>query len=173
MSIKGKRVVILIEADYQDLEVHYPRLRLLEAGMEVILAGTGSAKRYVGKYGYPVDVDCNVQDIDAGSIDGVVIPGGWAPERLRMSEAVLKLVQNMASAGKVVASICHGGWVLASAGVARGKRITSYIAIKDDLKNAGAAWVDVEVCIDGNLITARKPDDLPAFVRAVIDVLEK
>ncbi len=173
MSIKDKCLAILVEADYQDLEVHYPRLRLLEAGAKVLIAGTGSAKHYIGKYGYPIEVDCEVKDLKINDIDGVIIPGGWAPERLRMSEPVLNLVRELNLAGKLVASICHGGWVLASSGIARGRRVTSYVAIKDDLTNAGAIWVDEEVCIDGNLITARKPDDLPAFLRAIIDRLEK
>lgn len=173
MVLKGKRVAILVEADYQDLEVHYPRLRLLEEGAEVWVVGTGSSRRYVGKYGYPVEVDRSIDEVDASEVDGVVIPGGWAPDKLRMSSGVLNLVRGMMRAGKVVACICHGGWVLASAEVVKGRRVTSYQAIKDDLIHAGAEWVDEEVVVDGKLITSRKPEDLPAFMRETIAALSR
>jgi protease I len=107
----------------------------------------------------------------AASLDGIVVPGGWAPDKLRMSEAVLKLVRDLHRAKKPIACICHGGWVLASAGVLRGKTVTSYVAIKDDMINAGANWQDKETVVDGNLVTARKPDDLPAFMREFIALL--
>lgn len=173
MRLSGKRVAVLVEADYQDLEVHYPRLRLLEEGAEVWIVGTGSAFLYKGKYGYPVEADRSVREVKAEVIDGIVIPGGWAPDKLRMSEEVLELVREMMRRGKVIACICHGGWVLASADVVRGKRVTSYKAIKDDLIHAGAQWVDEEVVVDGNLITSRKPEDLPAFMRETIRALER
>ena len=171
MSLIGKRVAILVEAEYQDLEVHYPRLRLKEEGAEVIVVGTGSARRYVGKYGYPVDVNRDAKDVDPTTLDGLIIPGGWAPDRMRQSLDMLELVMAMARSGKVIGCICHGGWVLSSANVVQGRRLTSYIAIRDDLVHAGADWVDEEVVVDGNLITSRKPDDLPAFMRAIIKAL--
>jgi len=169
----GKRIALLVEADYQDLEVHYPRLRLIEEGDTVLVVGTGSAKRYLGKYGYPIDVDLDAGVVIAEDYDGLIIPGGWAPDKLRMSEPVLQLVRGMMSAGRTVGCICHGGWVLASADVVRGRMVTSYAAIKDDLIHAGADWSDAEVVVDGNLITSRKPDDLPAFMRAVISHLKR
>jgi len=171
MNKDGKTVVILAEHHFQDLELHYPRLRLLEEGIKVIVAGTGSSADYDGKYGYPVKVDENVSALDASEIDGLVIPGGWAPDRLRMSPQVLTLVREIMEQGKPLACICHGGWVLASAGVLKGRKVTGYMAIKDDLVNAGAEFVDRDVVIDNNLITSRNPEDLPVFMKAFIKVL--
>lgn len=173
MSLQGKRVAILVEADYQDLEVWYPYLRLREEGAEVVIVGSGSSTEYTGKYGYPINVDMVADQVDSGDLDAIIIPGGWAPDRLRQYNSVITLVKAMARDGKVVASICHGGSVLVSAGIAKGKRLTSFRAIKDDLVSAGADFVDEEVVRDGNLITSRKPDDLPAFCRAIIEALVK
>ncbi|MFN3821858.1 MAG: type 1 glutamine amidotransferase domain-containing protein, partial [bacterium] len=125
------------------------------------------------KYGYPVKADRSVYEVKAEDLDGIVIPGGWAPDKLRMSEEILELVREVMRRGKVIACICHGGWVLASADVVRGKRVTSYKAIKDDLIHAGAQWLDEEVVVDGNLITSRKPEDLFAFMRETIRALER
>jgi len=166
------KVAVLIEALYQDMEVWYPYLRLREAGHEAVAAGCG-AETYTGKYGYPIRVDAQVADLDAGELGGIVIPGGWAPDRLRLHEPVLALTRAMMEADKVVAAICHAGWVLASAGVCRGRELTSYVAIRDDLVNAGAKWVDREVVRDGGLVTSRTPDDLPAFMRATLAALEE
>lgn len=165
-----KRIVILVEHHFQDLELHYPRLRLIEAGHEVSVVGTG-AKEYQGKYGYPARADRAASEVHAAGVDGLVIPGGWAPDRLRLSQPVLSLVRAIFEQGKPVACICHGGWVLASAGVLKGKKITCYEAIRDDMENAGALVVDEEVVVDGNLITSRKPDDLPAFMRSFLSAL--
>ena len=171
MNLKDKRIALLVEADYQDMEVHYPRYRLIEEGAKVVVVGTGSAERYVGKYGYPVQVDLDATKLRAADFNGVIIPGGWAPDKLRMCAPMIEFVKAMAASGKIIGCICHGGWVLASAEVVKGKRLTSYVAIKDDLIHAGAVWVDEEVVVDGNLITSRKPDDLPAFMRAIIKAL--
>jgi len=168
MRLKGKTVAVLVEQDYQDLEVWYPTLRLREEGARVLHVGTGSAESYKGKYGYPCKVDADAAYVESAELDGIVIPGGWAPDRMRMSEAVLALVRDMNAAKKPIACICHGGWVLASAGVARGRKLTSYAAIRDDLLNAGAKWEDSEVVVDGNLVTSRRPDDLPTFMREFI-----
>jgi protease I len=130
--------------------------------------GTGSSAVYRGKYGYSITVDTTVDRVRAGDLRGVVIPGGWAPDRLRMSEGVLALVREVNAAGKVVAAICHAGWVLASAGIVRGRRVTSFRGIRDDLVHAGALWSDEEVVVDGNLVTSRTPDDLPAFMKATL-----
>lgn len=168
---KPIRVAILIEDFYQDLEVWYPLLRLKEEGFEVVTVEPNGRKDYRGKWGYPIEVDKKIDDVRPEDFDGVVIPGGWAPDKLRLSKEVLDFVKALYDSNKVVASICHGGWVLASAGICKGKTLTSYAAIKDDLVNAGAQFVDKEVVRDGKLITSRKPDDLPAFCRTLIEAL--
>jgi len=166
------KVAVLVEALYQDMEVWYPYLRLKEEGHEAVAAGCGE-KAYVGKYGYPITVDTHVSELDADTLAGIVIPGGWAPDRLRLHRPVLDLTRAMMERGRVVAAICHAGWVLASADVCRGRELTSYVAIKDDLVNAGARWVDKEVVRDGNLITSRTPADLPAFMRTTLAALRE
>lgn len=173
MMKKTVRIAILIEDNYQDLEVWYPLLRLREEGFEVVTVEPNGRKDYKGKNGYPIEVDQSIGQVRAKDFDGVVIPGGWAPDKLRLSKKVLDFVRELFEQGKVVASICHGGWVLASAGICKGKTLTSYIAIKDDLVNAGAKFVDKEVVQDGNLITSRRPSDLPAFCKAMIRALRK
>jgi protease I len=170
--LKNKRVIILAENQFQDLELLYPKYRLIEEGAKVIVAGTGE-KNYKGKYGYPVDVDANIKDCKAKDFDAVVIPGGWAPDFLRRSKEVVDFVKEMSRQNKVVAAICHAGWVLASADIVRGKKVTCFSAIKDDLINAGAKYSDEEVVVDNNLITSRKPDDLPAFCREIIKALSR
>ena len=167
----GKRCGILVERDYQDLEVWYPILRLREEGAEVFTIGTGSAPEYKGKAGYPVTVDRIAAEVSSADLDLLVVPGGWAPDFLRRYPEVVKLVRDAANDGTIVASICHGGSVLVSAGVVAGRRLTSFMAIQADLVAAGAEFVDEEVVRDGNLITSRKPDDLPAFLRAIINAL--
>ncbi len=171
MLLTGKRIAILAEDLYQDLELWYPLLRFREEGAEVIVVGSGRTREYTGKFGYPVVADASAQEVKAAQFDAVVIPGGYAPDHMRRYPAMVSLVREAALAGKVVAAICHGGWMLASAGVLPGKTVTSFFAIKDDLVHAGASFVDVEVAVDGNLITSRKPEDLPAFCRAIIAAL--
>ena len=171
MGLSGKKIVILVERDYQDLEVWYPLLRLREEGAEVITAGSGSATEYKGKYGYPINVSTAVQEIPVDEVDALIIPGGWAPDYLRRYAAVASFVKDVFHKGKIVASICHGGSLLVSAGIVKGKRLTSFMAIKDDLVAAGAKFVDEEVVRDENLITSRKPEDLPAFCRTIIESL--
>jgi len=171
MELTGKKVVVLAEETYEDLELWYPYYRMREAGATVSIVGTGSAEVYQSKHGYPARADARADDVRAADVDAVIIPGGFAPDRLRRYPAVLKLVREAAEAGKVVAAICHAGWVLVSAGVLKGRTATSVPAIKDDMANAGAQWVDREVVRDGNLITSRTPADLPAFCRTIIDAL--
>lgn len=171
MRLAGKRIVILVERDYQDLEVWYPLLRLQEEGAVVIAAGSGSATEYKGKYGYPIEVSTTVEEIRTDDVDAVVVPGGWAPDYLRRYPAVVSFVKDVFQKGKIIASICHGGSLLVSAGIVRGKRLTSFMAIKDDLEAAGAKFVDGEAVRDGNLITSRKPEDLPAFCKSIIESL--
>ena len=171
MTLREK-IAMLVEQDYQDLEVWYPVLRLREEGATVVVVGTGAAA-YRGKNGYPITPDTAIDRVGARDFDAVVVPGGWAPDFLRRSPAVLALVREMDAAGKIVAAICHAGWVLASAGILRGRRVTFFSAIRDDVVNAGAEFVDAEVVRDKNLITSRTPSDLPAFCRTIIAALRE
>jgi protease I len=172
MSLEGKRIAVLAEDLYQELELWYPVLRLREAGAEVVVVGTGSAREHTSKHGYPVTVDAVADDVEAADFDALVVPGGYAPDRLRRYPAVNSLVREMFLQNKVVAAICHALWVLVSADVLRGRTATCFSSIKDDVINAGANYVDREVVRDGNLITSRQPDDLPAFCREIIAALE-
>lgn len=169
----SKRVAILVEDLYQVLEVWYPFYRLKEEGFEVLAVGPGTKKQYGSKEGYPIDVQASIDQIQAKDFDAVVIPGGWAPDMMRRCDRMVAFVRELYLSGKVVASICHGGWMLVSAGILQGKRATSFCAIKDDLTAAGAQFEDQEVVVDGNLITSRKPDDLPRFVEAIIKQVKK
>jgi protease I len=172
MELKGKRVVILAEEMYNEFEFWYPYYRLKEAGADVTVVGSGSSETYKAKSGLQVDVDASADKISAADYDGIVIPGGYAPDQMRRYPSMVALVKDLFEAGKVVAAICHAGWMLASAEILEGKTATCFFAIKDDLIHAGAKYVDQEVVVDGNLITSRKPDDLPAFMRAVIAGLQ-
>ncbi len=173
MRLKGKRVALLVEDLYQDQEVWYPFYRLKEEGAEVVVVGSGSAPKYTGKFGYPIDVDQAASEVSAADFDAVVIPGGYAPDIMRRYPDMVNLVRDAVQSDRVVAAICHGGWMLASAKILQGRTVTAFFAIKDDLEHAGATFVDVEVSVDGNLITSRQPDDLPAFLRAIIAALEQ
>lgn len=173
MSLKGKRVAILAENMYQEMELWVPYYRLKEEGAEVRVVGAGGTKTYTSKHGYPVNVDAQADAVSAVEFDAVVVPGGYAPDMMRRHEAMVRLVREAFQQGKVVAAICHAGWMLASAGILKGKKATSFFAIKDDVVNAGATWVDQEVVVDGTLITSRKPDDLPAFCREIVRALSK
>ncbi|MCX6102727.1 MAG: type 1 glutamine amidotransferase [Proteobacteria bacterium] len=168
-----KKVVILIADEHHDLEVWYPLLRFKEAGWTVITAGIDSKKSYQGKFGYPITVDTHIDEIKSQDFDAIIIPGGWAPDYIRRSQLAIELVSEMFRSGKIVSAICHGGWVLASANILKGKSVTSVSAIKDDLINAGALWLDKEVVVDENLVTSRKPDDLPYFCKAILAMGEK
>lgn len=172
MTLKGKRAAILAESNYEDLELWYPLLRLREAGAEVFVVGTGSADVYTSKHGYPVKPDAEADTVDAQQFDAVIVPGGWAPDRLRRYPAVLRLVRDAHLQGKVIGAICHAGSVLVSAGILRGRTATCVRSIRDDLINAGAHYVDQPVVRDGNLITSRGVDDLPAFCRELVRALE-
>jgi protease I len=171
MELTGKKVLILVETFYNEFEFWYPYYRLKEAGAEVTVVGSGSADTYTSKAGLPVRVDTTADRVDAADYDGVVIPGGYAPDHMRRYPAMVNLVKAFAESDKLVAAICHAGWMLVSADIIRGRRVTSYFSIKDDLINADGDWVDEEVVVDGHLVTSRTPDDLPAFMRAIIGVL--
>jgi protease I len=171
MESRHRRVAILVEDQYQDQEVWYPYYRLLEAGHQVTVVGTNK-KEFKSKHGYPILANVTVDKVAANDFDAVIVPGGYAPDILRRYPAVIRLVRELHQQGKPIAAICHGGWVLCSADVLRGKTVTGFFSIKDDLINAGAKYVDQEVVRDGNLITSRKPDDLPAFLRAILEALD-
>ena len=173
MTLEGKRVAVLAENSYQELELWYPLLRLREAGAEVLVVGTGSADTYTSKLGYPVQVDVAADQVGADSLDAIVVPGGYAPDLMRRYPAMVNLVREAFQQGKVVAAICHAGWMLVSADILSGKSATCFSSIKDDVVNAGANYVDAEVVRDGNLITSRVPADLPAFCRAIIAALKE
>ncbi len=172
MELKNKKVVIPVEDMFNDLEFWYPFYRLKEAGAEVVVVGSGRAETYTGKSGTETKVDAGAGQVVASNFDGIVIPGGYAPDLMRRYPEMVDLVRDIHKAGKVVAAICHAGWMLASADIVKGRTLTSFFAIKDDLVHAGANWIDQEVVIDGNLITRRKPDDRPAYMRAVIESLK-
>lgn len=171
MSLKGKSVLFFAGPLYEDLELWYPKIRLEEEGVRTVVAGIGE-KTYQGKRGYPVTVDTQIDQIAAREFDGLVIPGGFAPDQLRRFDKVLQVTREIYQAGKPVAFICHAGWVPISAKILKGKRATSVRAIKDDMENAGVIWEDSAVVVDGNLISSRTPADLPDFARALIRALE-
>ena len=172
MELKGKKIAILLDQMYQEMEVWYPLYRLREAGAQVITVGATAGATYPSKVGYPCVCDKSYDEVRADDFDGVVVPGGYAPDHIRRHAKANAFVAEINRQGKLVAAICHAGWVLCSAhGMLKGRRVTTFFAIKDDMINAGARWEDAEVVIDGNLVTSRKPDDLPAFCRACIQVL--
>ncbi len=173
MSLKGKRIAVLVDQLYQEMEVWYPYYRLKEAGAEVYLVGAEAGKTYASKVGYPAVAEKSYSDLKPEEYDGVIAPGGFAPDYIRRHPAATTFVHEIDKAGKLVAAICHGPWVLCSSRMLQGRKATSFFAIKDDVIHAGAEWVDFEVVVDKNLVTSRKPDDLPAFCIACIDVLSR
>ncbi len=173
MSPQKKRIAILVEDQYQVLEVWYPILRLKENNIETKVIGSGTKKTHPSKEGYPVNVDAAIDEVKANDFDGVVIPGGFAPDFMRRKPAMAQFIREIHDQGKVVASICHGGWMLVSAKILKGRKATSFFAIRDDMEAAGCQWVDQEVVVDKNLITSRKPEDLTAFTVEIIKQLQK
>ena len=171
MELKGKRIAILVDNIYQDQEVWYPYFRFKEAGAQVVTVAAKAGETYTSKHGYPITSDVTYDSVRAADFDGVIVPGGYAPDIIRRHSAANRFVHDMDKQGKLVASICHGPWVLCSAEILKGRRATCFFAIKDDVIHAGAKYEDAEVVIDGNLVTSRKPEDLPAFCRASIEVL--
>ncbi len=169
LPLSTLRFLMFVDDVYEDLELWYPKLRLIEAGAHVTVAGPQADKVYSGKNGYPCRSDAAINLMESSDFHGVVIPGGFMPDKLRRDEHVKRLVREFANGQKLVAAICHGGWIPISAGVYRGVRVTGSLGIKDDLINAGAHWEDAPVVVDRHFISSRKPDDLPDFCRAIVD----
>lgn len=172
-SHSARRILIFVEDAYEDLELWYPKLRLIEAGIHVTVAGPKAGQKYVGKNGYPCVSDGAIADMESTDFHGVICAGGWMPDKLRRDPKVLQLIREFSTAGKLVAAICHGGWMAISAGIYRGVKVTGSPGIKDDLINAGAIWSDASVVVDRYFVSSRKPDDLPDFCRAMLEVLSK
>jgi protease I len=173
MELRGKRAAVLVEQQYQEMEVWYPTYRLREGGCQVTFVGPEAGQTYPSKLGYPAKSDRAARDVNAGDFDLLVIPGGFAPDFIRRCEPMIRLASTMAEQGKVVAAICHGPWVLCSTQALKGRKATCFFAIKDDVINAGAQYVDAEVVRDGNIITSRKPDDLPAFMQTIFQAVKE
>ncbi|MBI4042996.1 MAG: type 1 glutamine amidotransferase [Deltaproteobacteria bacterium] len=166
----GKRIILLAAQSYQDMELWYPYYRMKEAGHAVEIA-SHQKEKCVGKFGYPAEADLSFEECSASLADAVIIPGGWAPDYIRRHKPAVDFVRQMFEKGKVVAAICHAGSVLVSAGILKGKKVTGYLAIRDDLINAGAQYHDAEVIVDGKLITSRQPEDLPPFCKEILKAL--
>ena len=172
MNLEGKRIAVMVDQGYQELEIWYPYYRFIEADADVKLIGPAAGTVYPSKLGYPCESHLAAGEVKGSDFDAVVIPGGWAPDFMRRDASMIRFLQQAVDADKVIAAFCHGGWMLCSTGAVNGMLATCFMAIKDDLINAGANYVDQEVVVDGNLITSRKPDDLPAFCKAVAERLE-
>jgi protease I len=173
MRLENKKVIALVSDDFEDLELWYPVLRLREEGATVHIVGKDADQEYIGKFGVPVVSDLAFSDISAEDYDGILVPGGWSPDKLRRFPEVLSFVQHMDEHQKPIGQICHAGWVLISAGILKGKNVTSTPGIKDDMMNAGANWFDEPVVEDGHIISARRPPDLPPYAKAFADYLAK
>ncbi len=170
--LDGKRIAILAEEGFEDAELIEPLRAMKDAGARVVIVGSGSRENYQGKRGSAtVKVDAAANDVNAKDFDAIIVPGGYAPDKMRLHQPMVDLVRDAFSSGKVVGAICHGPQLLISADIVRGSRVTSWRSVAIDLRNAGAEWVDEPVVRDGNLITARKPADLPRFNKAIIEAL--
>ncbi len=167
-----KKILMLLENEFRDEEVIYPFYRFIEAGYEVKTVGPEAGIEYKGKFGFPIKSDLSASGADTKDVVAIIIPGGNAPDKMRINSAMVDLVKKAFDECMVVAAICHGGWMLVEAGIAKGKKVTGYRAIATDLKNAGGEYIDREVVIDGNIVTSRIPDDLPAFCRSVLEMIK-
>ena len=171
--LAGKRIAILAEEGFEDAELIEPLRAMKDAGARVVIVGSGSQKSYKGKRGATVTVDTTAEKVNAQDFDAIIVPGGYAPDRMRLHQSMIDLVRKAYDAGKVIAGVCHGPQLLISADIVRGRRVTSWPSVAIDLKNAGSIWVDEPVVQDGNLITSRKPADLPRFNKAIIEALTR
>ena len=172
-NLKGKRVAVLVEKFYEDLELWYPVLRLREAGCDVKIVGPKAGETYASKHGYPAKAEVAASEVKASDFDGIIIPGGYSPDHMRRHPPMVDLVTQAARLGKVLAAICHGPWMLCSAKCLKGRKVTGFFAIRDDVENAGAIWQDAACVRDGNIVTSRTPDDLPAFMQGIFAALEE
>lgn len=169
--VKGKRVAVLVEKMYEDLELWYPVLRLREAGCDVKIVGPKAKESYPSKHGYPAVADVSAANVSAADFDAFIIPGGYSPDHMRRHPGMIRLITDAAKQGKVLAAICHGPWLLCSAKCLKGRKVTGFFSIRDDVENAGGIWEDAPCVRDGNLITSRTPDDLPAFMQGILGAL--
>src|SRR5947209_2218805 len=170
-NVQGKRVAVLVEKLYEDLELWYPVLRLREAGCDVKIVGPKAGETYASKHGYAARADVSAAEVKTADFDAIVIPGGYSPDHMRRHKPMVELVTEAAKQGKVLAAICHGPWMLCSARCLKGRKVTGFMAIRDDVENAGGIWEDAAVVRDGNLVTSRTPDDLPAFLQGILAAL--
>jgi protease I len=173
MKLQGKKIIQLVSDDFEDLELWYPVLRLREEGATVHIVGEEASKKYIGKYGVPIESDIAFSEVTIDDYDAILVPGGWSPDKLRRYEEVLQMVRVMNEKQKPIGQICHAGWVLISADVLKGRKVTSTPGIKDDMTNAGAKWVNEPVVVDGHLVSSRRPPDLPDYMREFINVMSK
>ncbi|SDB62694.1 type 1 glutamine amidotransferase domain-containing protein [Butyrivibrio sp. INlla16] len=167
-----KKILQLVSDDFEDLELWCPVMRLREEGFRVDLVAEKPGL-YHGKYGVPCEVSLSFHDVDSKDYDGILVPGGWAPDKLRRFPDVLQIIREMNDDSKLIGQICHAGWVLASAGILAGRKVTSTPGIRDDLLNAGAIWLDEPCVVDGNIVSARRPPDIPDYMKALVDVLQR
>ncbi|MGY3716271.1 type 1 glutamine amidotransferase domain-containing protein [Sutcliffiella cohnii] len=173
MRLSGKKIIQIVSNDFEDLELWYPVLRLREEGATVDIVGEKAGEKYIGKYGVPIMSEYAFKEINPNDYDAILVPGGWSPDLLRRYEEVLSMVRTMDEQQKPIGQICHAGWVLISAKILEGRKVTSTPGIKDDMMNAGATWVDEPVVVDGHIISSRRPPDLPDYMREFINVLAK
>lgn len=173
MALAGLKIGILVEFNYEDLELQYPLLRFREEGATTFTIGPTKGTKYTGKHGYPAVSDKSIDEVKASELDALIVPGGWAPDYWRRDKRFTGLVSELDQQGKIIGFICHAGWLLVSAKVLKGRTVTCFVAIKDDMENAGARYVDEEVVVDRNFVSSRTPQDLPAFCKAIIQQLLK
>jgi len=173
MDLENQRVAVLVDKSFEDLEFWVPVMRLREEGADVMIAGREANETFVGKHGLTATTEFAAEEIDADAINAVVVPGGWAPDKLRRDDGVTSLVRDMDTQNKIVAQICHAGLVGISAGIVEGRRATGSRGIKDDLVNAGAEWVDEPAFRDGNQVWGRVVDDIPAFSRTLVQAMKE
>ncbi|MBD8067684.1 type 1 glutamine amidotransferase domain-containing protein [Bacillus sp. PS06] len=173
MQLQNKKIIQLVSDEFEDLELWYPVLRLREEGATVHIVGEKAGQQYIGKYGVPIVSDLSFQEVNPNEYDAILVPGGWSPDKLRRYEEVLNMVKVMDEQQKPIGQICHAGWVLISAKILEGKKVTSTPGIKDDMTNAGATWLDEPVVVDGHLVSSRRPPDLPDYMREFIKVFAR
>ena len=166
-----RSVLLFVDDMYEDLELWYPKVRMEEAGFKTVVAAEIAGKTYNGKHGYPCKSDIAYENVEISHFDGLIVPGGYAPDKIRRHVKALEIVRHMVQGNKLIAFICHAGWVAISAKILKGKKVTGFIAIKDDLENAGAIYTDEPCVVDGKIVTSRKPADLPAFCKAILKQL--